>query len=756
MNKKVLLLILLSCLLFLPGNVYAAYDAIISGNSVRIRSGAGTENSALYTVNSGTPISVVDKTLYSGTGCSKKWYKVIYKNKTGYVCSSYVKFVDNSYSGMNTSDWTARVNGNNINIRKGAGTNYASVGTLSLGVNVKILSTSSSSDSNCSTKKWYKIQYYNNKTAYICSKYVTKKESITATDEEYASTLRTTGFPDSYIPYLTYLHNKHPEWTFIAKNTKVAFSTAVSSEEGKNYMQTTNDNYRTSNKPAEGSSWFYANTGVIAFYMDPRNWLTESRIFMFEKLDYTQEFDDKYPQMIKSIFGTGKLSADKYTIPMFNAGKTNKISPVHIASRIKQEVGANGSASTSGGEFTWKGKKYSGYYNFFNIGAYEVTIDGVHYSAVTRGLAYAAKLVRSSGSLWDNIETAITEGSQFLANGYINSGQGTLYYQKFNVSPDAHYSRYTHQYMINIQAPATEGNSAYNSYKAAGILNEPFIFEIPIYSYMPPVTSLPASGDMNNNLSTLEIVGYSISPDFDEDVITYETFVPSTTNEVTINATAQSSKATVTGTGTITLNDEDTDVTITVKSETQDEKKYTVTIKKANNNDNNDNNGNNNTGNDNNGNTNTNNDNTDQPTTTIDTILNNTAISANNDIITNVKYNTSASTVLNKITSAGATSATITDSSNNQITNSTYIGTGYKLTITLNNETKTYTFVIKGDTSGDGKINSLDLLQILKHINGDKKLTSSYLKAADTSLDGKVNTLDLLQVLKHINGDKKL
>ena len=190
--------------------------------------------------------------------------------------------------------------------------------------------------------------------------------------------------------------------------------------------------------------------------------------------------------------------------------------------------------------------------------------------------------------------------------------------------------------------------------------------------------------------------------------------------------------------------------------ETQDEKKYTVTIKKANNNDNNDNNGNNNTGNDNNGNTNTNNDNTDQPTTTIDTILNNTAISANNDIITNVKYNTSASTVLNKITSAGATSATITDSSNNQITNSTYIGTGYKLTITLNNETKTYTFVIKGDTSGDGKINSLDLLQILKHINGDKKLTSSYLKAADTSLDGKVNTLDLLQVLKHINGDKKL
>ena len=54
-------------------------------------------------------------------------------------------------------------------------------------------------------------------------------------------------------------------------------------EEGKCYMQTTNNNYRTSTKPAEGSSWFKVNSEVIAFYMDPRNWLTEERIFMFEK-----------------------------------------------------------------------------------------------------------------------------------------------------------------------------------------------------------------------------------------------------------------------------------------------------------------------------------------------------------------------------------------------------------------------------------------------------------------------------------------
>ena len=526
MKKNILLTLIFALFFFcLPLYAYADYDAIISGNTVRIRSGAGTNNSALYTVNTGTAISVVDKTLYEGNGCSAKWYKINYKNQTGYVCSTYVKFVDNSYAGINVADWTARVNANNVAARSGASTKYSTQDTLSLGVNVKILGSTKANNSGCSSNEWYKIEYYNGKVGYMCSKYVTEKKNVTATDEEYSKELKAAGFTDSYIPFLTYLHKKYPNWVFKAKNTNSSFTTAVSSEEGKNYMQTTNNNYRTSSTPAEGSSWFRANTGVIAFYMDPRNFLTEERIFMFEKLDYSSEFDDKYPGMIKAIFGNGKLSDDKYTVPIFNAGKKNKISPVHIASRIKQEVTANGTDSTNGTEFTFKGKTYSGYYNFFNIGAYEQTIDGVKYGAITRGLAYAAKLISRDGEVWDNIETAITEGSSFLANGYITKGQGTLYYQKFNVSPDAYYSNYTHQYMTNLQAPATEGNSTYNSYNSSGILTEPLIFEIPVFNYMPLYTSLPASGDSNNYLKSLEVEGFSISPNFDEDVLTYETYV---------------------------------------------------------------------------------------------------------------------------------------------------------------------------------------------------------------------------------------
>ena len=135
MKKRLLIIILFAMFLYIP-SVSAALDAIINNSSVRIRTGAGTSYSIIATVNKGTSIEVVDKTLYEGSGCSSKWYKVIYKEKQGYVCSQYVTFVDNTYSGINVSDWTARVSGNNVAVRKGAGTNYGVIERLTLGANV--------------------------------------------------------------------------------------------------------------------------------------------------------------------------------------------------------------------------------------------------------------------------------------------------------------------------------------------------------------------------------------------------------------------------------------------------------------------------------------------------------------------------------------------------------------------------------------------------------------------------------------------
>lgn len=728
MNNKILNLIIITLFLFcLPMTVNASFDAIINGDTVRIRKGPGTSYDAIKTVNTGTPIVVLDKTLYEGDGCSKKWLKVNYKDKEGYVCSKYVTYKENIYEGINIIDWTARVNGNNVSVRKEANKNSTKVDTLTLGANVTILKEVSGGTSGCSGGKWYQIKYYGESTGYICKIYVTKKADEMATDETYAQTLKEANFPDSYIPYLTYLHNKYPNWVFKAGVTNLDFATSVNAESGKCYMQTTNDNYRTSSKPAEGSSWFKVNSGVIAFYMDPRNWLNEERIFMFEKLDYATELEPDYPALVKSVFGSGKLSDDAYTIPIFNAGKTNSVSPVHIASRIKLEVSANGSASTDGGEFTWKGEKYSGFYNFFNIGAYEQTIDGVEYSAVTRGLAYAAKLINRDGELWNNIQTAITEGSSFLANGYVNKGQGTLYYQKFNTGPDAYFSTYTHQYMTNIQAPAIEGSSSYESYKDGGLLNQTFIFEIPVYKNMPDFTSLPNSGDTNNYLKSLEVSGYTITPSFDKDILSYESFVPNTLEKVTINAISESDKATITGAGENEIQENENDITITVKSETGEERKYTITINKV------------------------------ESTINTEQVLKDSALSINSDkYINKIANGTKASSIINTLTSKGASKITIKDAKGNVISDSSILATNYTVTLETALDTKTLTISVKGDTSGDGKITILDLLQIQKHIKGANKLSGATLLSGDTSGDNAVTILDLLQVQKYLKGDKKL
>jgi len=726
--KKYIITILLFNLFFffIPINVFASYDAIITGDSVNIRAGAGKDNTALYTVNSNTKIEVVDKTLYEGSGCSSKWYKILYKEKTGYVCSKYVKFVDYTFDGIYIKDWDARVNANNVAVRKSADVSSTKLATLSLGANVEILSEENGKTASCSEGKWYKIKYDGNNIGYMCKSYVTKKSDITTTDETYAATLKEKGFDESYIPYLTYLHNKYPNWEFKAKKIEDSFAVAVSSEEGKNYMQTTNDNYRTSSTPAEGSTWFKANSAVIAFYMDPRNWLSEKRIFMFEKLDYTTELKEDYPTLVKTIFGSGKLSSDTYTSPMIKAGETYSVSPLAIATRIRLEVGANGSDSCNGTEFTWKGTTYSGFYNFFNIGAYEDTIDGIEVNSVKRGLLYAAKLIDRDGEKWDNIETSILEGSKLLANGYINKGQGTLYYQKFNVSPDAYFNNYTHQYMTNIQAPATEGNQTYNSYSDGEILSEKIIFEIPVYKNMPSYTSLPISGDTNNNLASLEVEGYNITPEFDSDILTYQVYVPKSLEKVNIKANAASSVATISGIGEIELKTDETDITIVVTSETNETKSYTISILKV------------------------------DDTTTVNDVISKSSYTTKDNYITKLKNNTSVNTILSNLTKNGAQNAIIKDTKNNQVNGNTIVGTGYTLTITTAIETKTYTIVVNGDTSGDGKVTILDLLQVQKHIKKITTIKDANLLAADTSGDNKVTILDLLQIQKHIKKIKSL
>lgn len=136
----------------------------------------------------------------------------------------------------------------------------------------------------------------------------------------------------------------------------------------------------------------------------------------------------------------------------------------------------------------------------------------------------------------------------------------------------------------------------------------------------------------------------------------------------------------------------------------------------------------------------------------ISTIVTSSGYRYTSKYISNIAVGTDVPTTKVTLESVGGNATvSILDASGN-VKTSGIIATGDKITINNEENTETLEVVIKGDTSGDGVINALDLLQVQKNILGTYTLTGAYLEAADTSKDGMVNALDLLQIQKSILG----
>lgn len=145
-------------------------------------------------------------------------------------------------------------------------------------------------------------------------------------------------------------------------------------------------------------------------------------------------------------------------------------------------------------------------------------------------------------------------------------------------------------------------------------------------------------------------------------------------------------------------------------------------------------------------------DNNDPSKLSISTIVVSSGFKYASGNISGIKPSSSVSSIKSALESiAGASTVTIKNASGVVVSDG-LIGTGYKITVKNANTNETLTVVVYGDTSGDGKINALDLAQVQKSILGTYKLTGAYSSAADTSGDGKINALDLAQVQKNILG----
>lgn len=280
-------------------------------------------------------------------------------------------------------------------------------------------------------------------------------------------------FPDSYRSALNSLKNAHPNWTFVKFNTNLEWDTVVYHEvnpkERSLVYKTAKDAWKNGQYD---SNWYYASEAAVKYCLDPRNGLTESRIFQYEQLTYNESYHTvaAIQSMLNSTFmkGTVPKATVSYAQAFYDIGKARKLSPYHLAARVLQEQGTNGgSALISGNGYNGK---YVGYYNYFNIGATSA-------DPINTGLARAYK------EGWNTPYKSLSGGAAFIGNNYILKGQDTLYLQKWDV--DSATNLATHQYMQNIQAAMSEASTMRNLYNGAGALNGKFVFKIPVYNNMP-------------------------------------------------------------------------------------------------------------------------------------------------------------------------------------------------------------------------------------------------------------------------------
>lgn len=474
-----------------------------------------------------------------------------------------------------------------LNVRSGAGTGYSKTGTVSYGDSLTILSETTDS----SGAKWYKISC-GNVTGYVSAAYVqlTSSGSQGSSDADFESYMTKQGFPESYKPYLRKLHEQHPKWIFTAQKLGVDWNTALKEEcvVGRNLVHSSAlASWKSMEKGAYDfnggywygldGSWVAASKEIIMYYMDPRNFLNDTYIFMFENQSYDPSYQTEsgVKTILADTFMSGSYTCPdtkkKYTYSQtfMDAAKKSGVSPYHLASRCRNEQGVNGAPQSLG---TVKG--YENYFNFFDIQAYATST----MTAAEMGCKYAKTTNPTYLLPWTNQYKSIVGGSIFLGTGYITKGQDTLYLQKFDMV-DGGNGLYYHQYMTCVFGQANEAISLKNTY-SQDILNSAMEFKIPVYNNMPDklCPKPTSSGDNNNYLKSLSVSGTSISPKFDKFTASYTAKVNAEVSSVTVNANPLGKSAKVSGKGKVSLKTGENTVKVTCTAASGVKRTYTIKI----------------------------------------------------------------------------------------------------------------------------------------------------------------------------------
>lgn len=602
---------------------------------------------------------------------------------------------------------------------------------------------------------WYGIGFYLNGDyyrGYVTSEYVTvDKRNDYKPDADFEEYLDSQGLPDSYKDGLRQLHAQYPNWVFVADHNGKDWSDVLENQNVIGRSLTYGSAKSSWKSVADGcydwesgqytqldsGGWVQASSALVEYALDPRNFLNADNIFMFENLSFDSSLQDEsgLESMVDGTFmenSSHDLTYDgrnyTYITGLLLAGQESGVSPYHLASRILQEQGNSGYGSSISGIQSG----YRGYYNYYNIGAY--ASGGL--TAVQNGLKYASRTDDETLRPWNTRMKSIIGGAIYLGKSYINRGQNTLYYEKFDMTGRGH------QYMTNVLAPRSESVKSAQGYSDSNKNNIAFIFRIPVYENMPEnVCEIPTGdGSPNNRLSDLYVDGYSLTPTFSLYKTEYSLIVDYDTSSVYVGGSTLDSSADVSGLGYHDLSVGSNDITITVMAANGDNQDYTITVVRQ--------------------------DKEPDPTPEPDPEPTpdpepdvaypgfSTTLSVDEDekYISGLTVSGYVQDVLDKIDNYNGAYSKILNKNGNE--KDGLVGTG-DILITYNSsgeEVSRYEIVLYGDANGDGEVDLFDFVVVKRSILGISEPSGIYWKAADCNKDGEIDLFDFVVIKRYILG----
>ncbi len=512
-------------------------------------------------------------------------------------------------------------------------------------------------------------------------------------------------FPESYQKILNELvqNTGHTNWKFEPFYTDISWNELISSDNENKCMRNTihisNGWDWVCSCGQQGDAGYYCAKGtVVNYYLDPRNFLTETTIFQFLDLANTTIIPvSQIQEAVKGTYLAGSVNGVSYAQMIYDASVASGENALSLVVKIFQELG-NGTElpyMIAGTDPT-----YPNVYNFFNYGS----TDGE--GNLQRGLAKAQELG------WTNPHTALVEGAKLLNKEYISAGQNTKYLFKFDVVADSATGLYWHQYMTNIQDPTNQAKMLFDQYNNYGWLNQELTFTIPVYKDMPayvkkPSTLTTASGSLYYVSSSYYSVNYRSA------MSTNASTLLGTLSKDTVVVMLEQNAGYADGVNWSKIRLADgREVYFSANYLSPVNTKTDIYSVPG------------------------------QPSEPVNPPIE----QANEFKIEGDKIYTTPDIKLSDI-KAKHTVTSATNGSTN-LNNTDLVGTGNTIVI----DSMTYTVIKMGDVNGDGKVSSSDLLRIQKKLLGIVELKENEFKASDFSGDAKVTSSDLLRLQKYLLG----